>query len=378
VTLIPGDGIGPEVVEAARRAIDATGVQIEWDRHEMGSGAFARTGDPLPTTTVDAIRASRVALKGPVDTPVTSGERSLNLRLRKVLDLFANVRPCRLYRGVPSVYDAVDLVVVRENIEGSYTGIEFEMGTAATKELIRFIEDTNGRRVREDSGLSVKTISDAGTERIVRLAFDEARRRGKTLVTAGHKANIMKFTDGLFLDVARRVAADEGAVTPNDGSSGGGVMRFEDRIIDALCMQLIQAPERFEVVVLPNLYGDIVAELGAGLIGGTGVAPGGLYGGDGGRELAVFEATHGTAPSLAGTNRANPLGVILSGAMLLHHIGEGEAGDRLEAAVADVLADGTFLTYDLRAVDDDRPAAGTFSVTDAVIARLEDARSGRG
>jgi len=361
VTLIPGDGIGPEVVEAARRVIDATGVAIGWERHDMGSGAYARSGDPLPASTLDAIRASRVALKGPVETPVTSGERSLNLRLRKALDLFANVRPCKLYRGVPSVYDEVDLVVVRENIEGSYTGIEFEMGTVATKELLRFIEDTTGRRVRDDSGLSIKTISDAGTERIVRFAFEEARRRGRTLVTAGHKANIMKFTDGLFLEVARRVAGEETA-------EGG--LRFEDRIIDALCMQLIQAPERFEVLVLPNLYGDIVAELGAGLIGGTGVAPGGLYGGDGPRELAVFEATHGTAPSLAGTNRANPTGLMLSGAMLLRHLGEREAGDRLEAAVAEVLADGAFLTYDLRADDDERPAAGTFAVTDAVIARL--------
>jgi isocitrate dehydrogenase (NAD+) len=207
----------------------------------------------------------------------------------------------------------------------------------------------------------VKTISDAGTERIVRFAFAEARRRGRALVTAAHKANIMKFTDGLFLEVARRVAAEE---------TGDDVVRFEDRIIDALCMQLIQAPERFEVLVLPNLYGDIVAELGAGLIGGTGVAPGGHLGGTDGRELAVFEATHGTAPSLAGTNRANPIGVMLSGAMLLRHLGETDAGDRLEGAVAEVLADGTYVTYDLRGDDDDRPAAGTFAVTDAVIARL--------
>jgi isocitrate dehydrogenase (NAD+) len=361
VTLIPGDGVGPEVIDAGRRAIDATGVAIEWERQEMGSGAFARTGDPLPAETLASIRASRVALKGPVETPVTSGLRSLNLRLRRELDVYANVRPCKLYAGVPSVYDAVDLVVVRENIEGSYTGIEFEMGTAATKELIRFIEDTTGRRVREDSGLSVKMISDAGTDRIVRFAFDEARRRGRSLVTAAHKANIMKFTDGLFLEVARRVAVEE---------TDDGAIRFEDRIIDALCMQLIQAPERFDVLVLPNLYGDIVAELGAGLIGGTGVAPGGHFGGTDGRELAVFEATHGTAPALAGTNRANPLGVMLSGAMLLRHIGEADAGDRLEAAVAEVLADGTHVTYDLRRDDDDRPAAGTFAVTDAVIARL--------
>ena len=363
VTLIPGDGIGPEVVEAARRTIEATGVPIEWDRREMGSGAFARTGDPLPVATLEAIRSSRIALKGPVETPVTSGLRSLNLRLRQELDLFANVRPCRLYDGVPSVYDDVDLVVVRENIEGSYTGFEFEMGTVAAKELIRFIEDTTGRRIREDSGLSIKAISEFGTERIVRFAFDEARRRGRGLVTASHKANIMKFSDGLFLEVARRVAAEE-------AERGGHPVAFDDRIIDALCMQLIQHPDRFEVIVLPNLYGDIVAELGAGLIGGTGVAPGGHFGGDTGREVAVFEATHGTATHLAGTNRANPVGLILSGAMLLRHIGETEAGDRLEAAVAAVLADGTSVTHDLRAAGDDRPAAGTFTVADAVAARL--------
>jgi isocitrate dehydrogenase (NAD+) len=356
VTLIPGDGIGPEVVEAARRAIEATGVAIEWDRREMGSGAYARTGEPLPATTVGAIRASRVALKGPVETPVTSGLRSLNLALRRELDLFANVRPCRLYPGVPSVYESVDLVVVRENTEGSYTGFEFEMGTVATKELIRFIEATTGRHVREDSGLSIKTISGFGTERVVRFAFEEARRRGRSTVTASHKANIMKFSDGLFLEVARRVAGEH----PDVG--------FEDRIIDALCMQLIQRPERFEVIVLPNLYGDIVAELGAGLIGGTGVAPGGHFGGDGGRELAVFEATHGTAPHLAGTNRANPVGLVLSGAMLLRHLGEQEAGDRLESATAEILAEGVHVTYDLRAPEDDRPAAGTFAVAEAIAA----------
>jgi len=358
VTLIPGDGVGPEVVEAARRTIEATGVAIEWDRREMGSGAYSRTGDPLPAATLEAIRASRVALKGPVETPVTSGLRSLNLALRQLLDLFANVRPCRLYPGVPSVYDQVDLVVVRENTEGSYTGFEFEMGTVATKELIRFIEATTGRHVREDSGLSIKTISAFGSERIVRFAFEEARRRGRSLVTASHKANIMKFSDGLFLEVAGRVAAEHADV------------RFDDRIIDALCMQLIQHPERFEVVVLPNLYGDIVAELGAGLIGGTGVAPGGHFGGADGRELAVFEATHGTAPHLAGTNRADPVGLILSGAMLLRHLGESDAGDRLDAAVAAVLADGVHVTFDLRAPGDDRPAAGTFAVADAIVARL--------
>jgi isocitrate dehydrogenase (NAD+) len=354
VTLIPGDGIGPEVVEAARRCVEATGVSVEWDRQDMGAGAYARTGDPLPVATLDSIRATRVALKGPIETPVTSGLRSSNMALRQGLDLYANVRPCRLYPGVPSVYDQVDLVVVRENTEGMYTGQELAMGTDAVAELIAFIAETTGRTVRPDSGISVKQISEFGSERIVRFAFDWAERFGRAKVTASHKANIMKFSDGLFLEVARAVATEHVSVS------------FDDRIIDALCMQLIQAPERFDVLVMPNMYGDLVAELCAGLIGGTGVAPGAHFGDD----LAVFEATHGTAPHLAGTNRADPLGVIVSSAMMLRHVGETEAGDRLEAAVAAVLADGRFLPYDLRAPEDDRPAAGTFTVADAVIAGL--------
>jgi isocitrate dehydrogenase (NAD+) len=354
VTLIPGDGIGPEVVDATRRCVEATGVAVEWDRQDMGAGAFARTGDPLPAATLASIRSTRVALKGPIETPVTSGLRSSNLALRQGLDLYANVRPCRLYPGVPSAYDAVDLVVVRENTEGMYTGQELAMGTEAVADLIGFIAETTGRTVRPDSGISVKQISGFGAERIVRFAFGWAERSGRTAVTASHKANIMKFSDGLFLDVARRVAEDHPGIA------------FDDRIIDALCMQLIQAPERFDVLVMPNMYGDLVAELCAGLIGGTGVAPGAHFGDD----LAVFEATHGTAPHLAGTNRADPLGLILSGAMMLRHLGETEAGDRLEAAVAAVLAEGRFVPYDLRAPDDDRPAAGTFAVADAVIASL--------
>jgi isocitrate dehydrogenase (NAD+) len=354
VTLIPGDGIGPEVLEAARRCIEATGVAIEWDRQDMGAGAFARTGDPLPGATLDSIRATRVALKGPIETPVTSGLRSANLTLRQALDLYANVRPCRTYPGVPSRYERIDLVVVRENTEGMYTGFELEMGTPAAERLIGFIDRTTGRTVRHDSGISVKQISELGSERVVRFAFGWAEANGRQKVTAGHKANIMKFTDGLFLEVARRVA---------EGYLG---IAFEDRIIDALCMQLLQAPERFDVLVLPNMYGDLVAELCAGLIGSTGIAPGAHFGED----LAVFEATHGTAPHLAGTNRADPIGVILSGAMLLRHVGEAEAGDRLEAAVADVLANGTWLPADLRAPGDDRPPAGTLEVAAGVVARL--------
>jgi isocitrate dehydrogenase (NAD+) len=354
VTLIPGDGIGPEVVEAARRVVEATGIDLAWDRQDMGAGAFSRLGDPLPASTLDSLKATRVALKGPIETPVTSGLRSTNLALRQGLDLYANVRPCRLYPGVPSLYDHVDLVVVRENTEGMYTGIEFEMGTPEVDRLIGFVHDRTGHVIRPDSGISVKDISAFGAERVVRFAFAWAEANGRAAVTAGHKANIMKVTDGLFLEVAREVAAEHPPI------------RFEDRIIDALSMQLVQAPERFDVLVLPNMYGDLVAELCAGLVGGTGIAPGAHVG----DEIAVFEATHGTAPRLAGTNRADPIGVILSAAMMLRHIGEREAGDRIETAVVDLLAEGIHVTYDLRAQGDDRPAAGTFQVADAIVTRL--------
>jgi isocitrate dehydrogenase (NAD+) len=355
VTLIPGDGIGPEVVEAARRAIEATGVEIAWDRRDMGAGAFARTGSPLPDATLESIRASRVALKGPIETPVTSGLRSVNLALRRQLDLFANVRPCRRFPGVPSVYGDVDLVVVRENTEGSYTGYEFEMGTTAVAELARFIWGTTGRRIREDAGVSIKAITERGSERIVRFAFAYAKTFGRAKVTAGHKANIMKFSDGLFLEVARRVAEEYAEIT------------FEDRIIDALCMQLVLQPEAFDVLVLPNMYGDMVTELGAGLIGGTGVAPGGHFGGADGREIAVFEATHGTAPARTGTDTANPVGLLLSGAMLLRFIDENDAGDRLHRAVAATLEAG-YVTADI--ASDDARVLGTRAFTESVIGRL--------
>jgi len=358
VTIVPGDGVGPEVVGAACRAIEATGVRIEWDRQEMGAGAFARTGDPLPAATLESIGANRVALKGPVETPPASGMRSLNLALRRTLDLYANIRPCRLYGGVPSLYHVVDVVVVRENTEGMYTGIELEMGTPGVEELIRFVASTTEVVVPPDSGISVKEITEHGSERIARFAFGYARANGRAKVTASHKANIMKFSDGLFLEVVRRVAQEYPEIA------------FEDRIIDALCMQLVQAPERFDVLVLPNMYGDLVAELCAGMIGGPAVAPGAHFGGRDRRELAVFEATHGTAPRLAGENRANPVGATLSGAMMLRHLGETAAADGLEAAVVEVLREGTHVTPDLRATDDDRPAVGTAEMTDAVIARL--------
>ena len=339
---------------AARRVIDATGVTVRWDERQLGQAAFERDGRALPGETLDAIRESGVGLKGPIDTPNGAEIRNANVALRRHLDLFANLRPCRRYPGVPSLYDEVDLLVVRENTEDTYTGIEFEVGTPQVEELIGFVDATTGVRVRGDSGISVKAISVAGSERIVRFAFEEARRRGRRKVTAGHKANIMKFSDGLFLDVARRIAEQYPDIA------------FEDRIIDALCMQLVSAPEGFDVLVLPNLYGDIVAELGAGLIGGRGVAPGGHLGDD----AAVFEPTHGTASRLAGRDEADPVGMMLSAAMLLRHVGEDDAGDRLEAAIAGVLADGVDVTPDLRAPGDERPTVGTSRMADAVCERL--------
>ena len=354
VTLISGDGIGPEVTDAARRAIEATGTSIEWDVRDLGAAAFARAGRVLPPESIASIQVNGAALKGPIETPAGAEVRNANVALRRQLDLYANVRPCRGYPGIPSLYEDVDLLIVRENTEDTYTGIEFEVGTPEVEELIAFVEGSTGVRIRPDSGISVKAISEGGSERIVRFAFEEARRRGRRAVTAAHKANIMKLSDGLFLAVARRVAEQYPDVA------------FDDRIIDALCMQLVSTPERFDVLVLPNLYGDIVAELCAGLIGGSAVAPG-VHVGEG---IAVFEPTHGTAARLAGRNEADPVGMMLSAAMLLRHIGERDAGDRLEAAIAAVLADGVDVTADLRAPDDDRPPVGTSGMAEAVCERL--------
>jgi isocitrate dehydrogenase (NAD+) len=354
VTLIPGDGVGPEVTEAARVAVEATGVDVAWDVRPMGASAYEREGRVLPPDTVGSIREHGVSLKGPIETPPGAEVRNANVALRRRLDLYANVRPCRRYPGVPSVYEEVDLLVIRENTEDTYTGIELEVGTPEVEELVRFVELRTGIRIREDSGISVKSISAFGTERIVRFAFDQARRHRRTRVTAVHKANIMKLSDGLFLDVARRVAEQYPDVA------------FDDRIVDALCMQLVSEPERFDVLVLPNLYGDIVSELGAGLIGGPAVAPGAHVG----EGAAVFEPTHGTAPRFAGRDEADPVGMLLSAAMLLRHLDEADAGDRLEAAVAGVLADGVDVTADLRGPGDDRPPVGTRRMAEAVGERL--------
>jgi isocitrate dehydrogenase (NAD+) len=354
LTLIPGDGVGPELVAAARRAIEATGVDVRWDVQEAGASVAEREGTPLPDRVLDSVRRTRVALKGPMSTPVSAGYRSPNVALRKELDLFAGVRPCVWHPGVRSRYRDVDLVVIRENTEDMYTGVEFEQGTPAASRLIRFIAETTGRRVREDAGLSIKTNSERASERIVRFAFGWARRHGRSRITVGHKANIMKFSDGLFLAAARRVA------------SGAGDIAFEDRIIDALCMELARRPETFDVVVLPNLYGDLVSDLAAGCVGGFGVAPGANLGDD----LAVFEASHGSAPRHAGRDRMNPTGLILSGAMMLRHLGEAEAADRLEGAVWTVIGEGRTVTGDLLPRDRAAEAVGTTAFTDAVTRAL--------
>ena len=352
VTLIPGDGVGPELVDATRVALEATGVSLDWDVQPAGASVTEREGTPLPARVLESIRGTGVALKGPLGTP--TGLRSVNVSLRVALDLYALVRPRRWYPGVRSRYEGVDVVIVREATEGSYTGIEFEQGASQTAELMAFIERTTGKRIREDSGLSIKAISETASRRIARFAFEYARANGRRKVTAGHKANIMKFTDGLFLESARRVALEYPEVS------------FEERIIDNLAMQLVQRPQSFDVLLLPNLYGDIMSELCAGLVGGLGVAPGANHG----EGLAVFEATHGTAPSYRGMGRANPMALMLSGAMMLRHLGESEAGDRLEAAVAEVIAEGRDVTYDLKPSRDDPTAASTTQVRDAVIARL--------
>ncbi len=354
VTFIPGDGTGSEIAAATRRVIEASGAAIEWDVQHAGADVMDENGgNPLPDHVLDSIGSSGVAIKGPITTPVGGGFRSVNVALRKTLDLYAQVRPCKTYAGVRSRYEDVDLIVVRENTEDLYAGVEFEEGTDGARELVEWL-DARGARIRPDSGISIKPISVSGTRRIVEFAFDYARRNGRRKVTAVHKANIMKFTDGLYLRVAREVAEENPDV------------EFEDRIVDNLSMQLVQRPEEYDVLVLPNLYGDIVSDLAAGLVGGLGLAPGGNFGTRG----AVFEPTHGSAPKYAGQNKVNPMALMLAGVLMLRHIGEREGGDRLERAIADVVAEGRDVTYDLKADRDDPSAVGTREFADAVIRRM--------
>ena len=352
VTLIPGDGIGPEVTEATRRVLEATGVAFQWDMAEAGADVIDKYGTPLPDSVLGSVRKNRVALKGPITTPVGSGFRSVNVTLRKKLDLYACVRPCKTYPGVPSPYKDVDLVVVRENVEDLYAGIEFEQGTPEALKLIRLTAEAKKGNISEDSGISLKVISETGSRRIVRFAFEYACAYGRQKITAISKANILKFSDGLFLRVAREVAL---------GYPG---IEFEDRLVDNMTMQLVKNPRQFDVIVAPNLYGDILSDLCAGLVGGLGVAPGANVG----DEIAVFEPTHGSAPRYSGQNKVNPMAMMLSGVMMLRHLGEKNAADRLEKAIADVIVDGKNVTYDI--MPDSESAVGTSQVADAVIEKL--------
>jgi isocitrate dehydrogenase (NAD+) len=331
VTLIPGDGIGPEVSEATRRVLDATGVAIEWLVEEAGASTLERDGTTLPPRVLEGIRRSRVAIKGPITTPVGSGFRSVNVELRQSLDLFASVRPSRSLAGLPTRYADVDLVVIRENTEDLYQGIEFEQGTPAARELREELLRLSGREVREDSGFTVKPISVTGARRIVRFALDYVAAQGRRRITLGHKANIMWFSDGLFRSIGRVEAEARPEVA------------FEDVEIDQLSMRLVRDPTAFDVLLLPNLYGDIVSDLCAGLVGGLGLAAGANLG----WEYAVFEPVHGSAPDIAGKGVANPIAMILSGAMLLRHIGEADAAARVESAIDAVLAKGEARTPDL-------------------------------
>jgi isocitrate dehydrogenase (NAD+) len=355
VTFIPGDGTGPEIAEATRRVLEASGAELEWDVQQAGADVMDQHGgNPLPDLVLDSIKQNGVALKGPITTPVGTGFRSVNVALRKTLELYGQVRPCKSYSGVRSRYEDVDLVVIRENTEDLYAGIEFEEGTSHARDLIDWVEHHGHPRLREDSGISLKPISVSGSRRIVEFAFDYARKNGRRKITAVHKANIMKFSDGLFLRVAREVAEENAD------------LEFEDRIVDNLSMQLVQRPDEYDVLVCPNLYGDIISDLCAGLIGGLGLAPGGNFG----THAAVFEPTHGSAPKYKGQNRVNPMAMMLSGVMMLRHLDEREAADRIETAIAAVVAEGRAVTYDMKPSRDDPTAVGTSDVADAVIDKM--------
>jgi len=356
VTLIPGDGIGREVSLAAKRCIDSTGVKIEWEEQIAGAEAMEKFGTVLPQQVLDSIRKNKVAIKGPITTPVGKGFRSVNVQMRILLDLYACLRPCKIYKGVKSRYRDIDLVVVRENTEDLYAGIEFPEGSGKAKDMIKYIEKLSNSHIKKDSSIGIKPISKSASRRIVKFAFDYAIKNKRRKVTAVHKANIMKETDGLFLRCAQEVAEEY-----------KGKIEFEDRIVDNMCMQLVQKPELYDVLVLPNLYGDIVSDLCSGLVGGLGIAPGANIG----EGMALFEPIHGSAPKYTGLNKVNPAALILSGVLMLRHLNERKAADRLEDAVAGVITEGKDVTYDLKPDRNDPSAIGTKEMADAIIKRIK-------
>ncbi len=346
VTLIPGDGTGPEITDVTVKVVEATGVKIDWEVAEAGSDVMQKYGTPLPESTLKSIAKNKVALKGPITTPIGTGFRSVNVAIRKELDLFTCLRPCRTYKGVKSKYENIDLVVVRENTEDLYAGVEYAAGSNEANKII----EMSAGKIRKDSAISIKPMSKFGSERIVKFAFDYAVKHGRKKVTAVTKANIMKFTDGLFFDTAREVAKQY-----------AGKIEYEERLIDNMCMQLVQKPNLYDVICLPNLYGDILSDLCAGLIGGLGIAPGANFG----NEIAVFEAVHGSAPKYKGMNKVNPVAVILSAKLMLEHLGEADAAQRLDKAVAGVIAEGKNVTYDLGGT------AGTKEIGEAIISKIK-------
>lgn len=356
VTLLPGDGIGPEVTSAMRMCVDATGVKIDWEVQDVGEPAIKKYGTPMPDHVFESIRKNKVAIKGPITTPVGTGFRSVNVLLRQELDLYACVRPCKCYEGALTVGKKVDLVIFRENTEDLYAGIEFEKGTEDCLKLITVINGMQKKKIRSDSGVSIKPISVEGTRRIAKAAFEYAVKNGRKKVTIVHKANIMKFSDGLFLREAREV-----------GKEYEGRVETSDCIVDALCMQLVTRPHAFDVLVLPNLYGDIVSDLCAGLIGGLGIAPGANIG----KDYALFEPVHGSAPKYAGQDKCNPTATILSAVLMLHHLGESSAANRLEKAVADIIKEGKYVTYDMKPDKSTEGSASTTQMAEAICRKLK-------
>lgn len=358
VTLIPGDGIGLETSAAMQQVVEAAGADIAWEIAEAGAACAEKTGTPLPDTTVEAVKRNKVAIKGPCTTPVGTGFRSVNVALRKTLQLYVCLRPVVSMPGAGGRYDDVDLVIVRENSEDLYAGVEFEEGSDGAKRLIQLCADEGAGAIRPDSGISIKPISVSATKDIVEYAFDYAVKHGRKKVTAAHKANIMKFSDGLFLREAREVA-----------KGYEGTIAFDDKIIDAFCMNMVIDPSQFDVVVFPNLYGDIASDLAAGLVGGLGIAPGANIG----KEYAVFEAVHGSAPDIAGQDKANPTAEIMSAAMMLDHLGEMETAQRIRRAVRAVYADGSVMTGDIRkATGSSAAAASCTEFTETLVAAVKD------
>lgn len=355
VSLIRGDGIGPEVTEQTIRCIEAAGVDIHWEEVEAGEVAIQRFAKPLPDETLSSIRQNRVALKAPLITPIGTGFRSVNVSLRQELDLFACVRPCKLYKGVKTNYENIDVVIIRENTEDLYAGVEFEYRDNRAKELIEYLRALSGRFIKEDSAIGVKPISKSASERICRFAFEYATKNNRKKLTVVHKANIMKFTDGLFLEAAREISKDYSDII------------FDERIVDNLCMQLVLRPQEFDVLVLPNLYGDIVSDLCAGLVGGLGVCPGANIG----NGIAIFEPTHGSAPKYKGLNKVNPTAMILSGVLMLRYLGEEKVASVIEEAVKAVIKESKSVTYDLKPTREDPTCVGTKEMTDAIIKKIK-------